>query len=124
MEKEIFLKIYTKDNNNILVLEGKGEMNEDCYFPHGSIIGSGVTGKEHISITGDAKKLFKKIIMEAEKTGDDLTCLDIYKLKNGRIHISWLGKRKEEIDIRKPENFWIGTGESFPQVSLLDELSE
>lgn len=124
LEKEIFLKIYTKDNNNILVLEGKGEMNEDCYFPHGSIIGSGVTGKEHISITGDAKKLFKKIIMEAEKTGDDLTCLDIYKLKNGRIHISWLGKRKEEIDIRKLENFWIGTGESFPQVSLLDELSE
>ena len=124
MEKEIFLKIYTKDNNNILVLEGKGEMNEDCYFPHGSIIGSGVTGKEQISITGDAKKLFKKIIMEAEKTGDDLTCLDIYKLKNGRIHISWLGKRKEEIDIRKLENFWIGTGESFPQVSLLDELSE
>ena len=124
LEKEIFLKIYTKDNNNILVLEGKGEMNEDCYFPHGSIIGSGVTGKEHISITGDAKKLLKKIIMEAEKTGDDLTCLDIYKLKNGRIHISWLGKRKEEIDIRKLENFWIGTGESFPQVSLLDELSE
>ena len=124
MEKDIFLKIYTKDNNNILVLEGKGEMNEDCYFPHGSIIGSGVTGKEHISITGDAKKLFKKIIMEAEKTGDDLTCLDIYKLKNGRIHISWLGKRKEEIDIRKLENFWIGTGESSPQVSLLDELSE
>ena len=124
MEKEIFLKIYTKDNNNILVLEGKGEMNEDCYFPRGSIIGSGVTGKEHISITGDAKQLFKKIIMEAEKTGDDLTCLDIYKLKNGRIHISWLGKRKEEIDIRKLENFWIGTGESFPQVSLLDELSE
>ena len=124
LEKEIFLKIYTKDNNNILVLEGKGEMNEDCYFPHGSIIGSGVTGKEHISITGDAKKLFKKIIMEAEKTGEDLTCLDIYKLKNGRIHISWLGKRKEEIDIRKLENFWIGTGESFPQVSLLDELSE
>ena len=51
MEKDILLKIYTKDNNNILVLEGKGEMNEDCYFPHGSIIGSGVTGKEHISIT-------------------------------------------------------------------------
>ena len=124
LEKEIFLKIYTKDNNNILVLEGKGEMNEDCYFPHGSVMGSGVTGKEHISITGDAKKLLKKIIMEAEKTGDDLTCLDIYKLKNGRIHISWLGKRKEEIDIRKLENFWIGTGESFPQVSLLDELSE
>ena len=124
LEKEIFLKIYTKDNNNILVLEGKGEMNEDCYFPHGSIIGSGVTGKEHISITEDAKQLFKRIIMESKKTGDDLTCLDIYKLKNGRIHISWLGKRKEEIDIRKLENFWIGTGESFPQVSLLDELSE
>ena len=80
MEKEIFLKIYTKDNNNILVLEGKGEMNEDCYFPHGSIIGSGVTGKEHISITEDAKQLFKRIIMESKKTGDDLTCLDIYKL--------------------------------------------
>lgn len=80
-------------------------MNEDCYFPHGSVMGSGVTGKEHISITEDAKRLFKRIIMESEKTGDDLTCLDICKLKNGRIHISWLGKRKEEIDIRKLENF-------------------
>ena len=126
MEKEIFLKIYTKDNNNILVLEGKGKISEDSYFPHGSVIGSGVTGKEHISITEDAKKLFKKIIMESEKTGDDLTCLDICKVKNGRIHISWLGKRKEEIDVRKlnETGFFIGTGEGFPNLSLLDELSE
>ena len=126
MEKDIFLKIYTKDNNNILVLEGKGKMSEDSYFPHGSVIGSGVTGKEHISITEDAKKLFKKIIMESEKTGDDLTCLDICKVKNGRIHISWLGKRKEEIDVRKlnETGFFIGTGEEFPNLSLLDELSE
>lgn len=120
MEKDIFLKIYTKDNNNILVLEGKGKMSEDSYFPHGSVIGSGVTGKEHISITEDAKKLFKKIIMESEKTGDDLTCLDICKVKNGRIHISWLGKRKEEIDVRKlnETGFFIGTGEGFPNLSL------
>ena len=126
MEKDIFLKIYTKDNNNILVLEGKGKISEDSYFPHGSVIGSGVTGKEHISITEDAKKLFKKIIMESEKTGDDLTCLDICKVKNGRIHISWLGKRKEEIDVRKLNEtaFFIGTGEGFPNLSLLDELSE
>lgn len=126
MEKDIFLKIYTKDNNNILVLEGKGKISEDSYFPHGSVIGSGVTGKEHISITEDAKKLFKKIIMESEKTGDDLTCLDICKVKNGRIHISWLGKRKEEIDIRKLDEigFFTGTGEGFPDLSLLDELSE
>lgn len=126
MEKDIFLKIYTKDNNNILVLEGKGKMSEDSYFPHGSVIGSGVTGKEHISITEDAKKLFRKIIMESEKTGDDLTCLDICKVKNGRIHISWLGKRKEEIDVRKLDEigFFTGTGEGFPDLSLLDELSE
>lgn len=126
MEKDIFLKIYTKDNNNILVLEGKGKISEDSYFPHGSVIGSGVTGKEHISITEDAKKLFKKIIMESEKTGDDLTCLDICKVKNGRIHISWLGKRKEEIDVRKlnETGFFIGIGDGFPNLSLLDELSE
>ncbi len=126
MEKDIFLKIYTKDNNNILVLEGKGKISEDSYFPHGSVIGSGVTGKEHISITKEAKKLFKRIIMDSEKTGDDLTCLDICKVKNGRIHISWLGKRKEEIDIRKLDEigFFTGTGEGFPDLSLLDELSE
>ena len=124
MEKDIYLKIYTKDNNNILVLEGKGKMNEDCYFPHGSIIGSGVTGKEHISIIEDAKKLFKKIVMESEKTGDDLSCLNIYKFKNGRIHICWLGKRKEEIYIRNLDDFWIGVGEDLPDLSLLDELSE
>lgn len=29
MEKDIYVKIYTKDNDNILVLEGKEEMNED-----------------------------------------------------------------------------------------------
>lgn len=126
MEKDIYVKIYTKDNDNILVLEGKEEMNKDYYFPHGSIIGSGVTGKEHISITKEAKKLFKRIIMDSEKTGDDLTCLDICKVKNGRIHISWLGKRKEEIDIRKLDEigFFTGTGEGFPDLSLLDELSE
>ena len=126
MEKDIYVKIYTKDNDNILVLEGKEEMNEDYYFPDGSIIGSGVTGKEHISITKEAKKLFKRIIMDSEKTGDDLTCLDICKVKNGRIHISWLGKRKEEIDIRKLDEIWFftGTGEGFPDLSLLDELSE
>lgn len=64
--------------------------------------------------------------MDSEKTGDDLTCLDICKVKNGRIHISWLGKRKEEIDIRKLDEigFFTGTGEGFPDLSLLDELSE
>ena len=96
MEKDILLKIYTKDNNNILVLEGKGEMNEDCYFPHGSVMGSGVTVNEHISITEDAKRLFKRIIMESEKTGDDLTCLDICKLKNGRITFHGWEKEKKK----------------------------
>lgn len=126
IEKDIFVKIYTKDNNNILVLEGKGEKNKDYYFPQGNIIGSGVTGKEHISITKEAKELIKRIVIEAEKTGDDMTCLDICKVKNGRIHISWLGKRKEEIDIRKLDEtgFFIGTGEGLPDLSLLDELSE
>lgn len=124
MKDEIYVKIYTRDDNNILVLEGIKENKEDYYFPHGSIIGTGVTGKEHISITDEAKKLFEKIVMNAEKTGDDLTCLDIFKLDNGRIHLSWLGKVKEEIDARKLDKigFFIGTGEGFPDLSLLEEL--
>lgn len=125
MKDEIYVKIYTKDNNNILVLEGIKEKKEGYYYPQGSIIGTGVTGKEHISITNDAKELFKKIIIDAEKTGDDLTCLNIMKLDNGKIHVSWLGKAREEIDVRKldEDGFFIGTGEGFPDLKLLDELT-
>lgn len=125
MKDEIYVKIYTKDNNNILVLEGIKEKKEGYYYPQGSIIGTGVTGKEHISITNDAKELFKKIIIDAEKTGDDLTCLNIIKLDNGKIHLSWLGKEKEEIDVRKldEDGFFIGTGEGFPDLKLLEELT-
>lgn len=124
MKDEIYVKIYTKDNNNILVLDGIKEEKEGYHYPKGNIIGAGVTGKEHIEISDEAKKLFKKIVINSEKTGDDLTCLDIMKLDNGKIHISWLGKRKQEIDIRKLEEigFFIGTGEGFPDLSLLDEL--
>lgn len=124
MKEEIYVKIYTKDNNNILVLEGIEEEKEDYYYPKGSIIGTGVTGKEHIDITDEAKELFRKIVNNSEKTGDDLTCLDITRLSNGRIHISWLGKCKEEIDIRKLHEigFFIGTGEGFPDLNLLEEL--
>lgn len=126
MKDEIYVKIYTKDNNNILVLEGIKEKKDGYYYPQGSIIGTGVTGKEHISITDDAKKLFKKIIIDAEKTNDDLTCLNIMKLDNGKIHVSWLGKEKEEIDVRKldEDGFFIGTGEGFPDLELLNELLE
>ena len=87
------------------------------------VILSGVSGAGKDTIK---KELIKRIVIEAEKTGDDMTCLDICKVKNGRIHISWLGKRKEEIDIRKLDEtgFFIGTGEGLPDLSLLDELSE
>ncbi len=124
MKDEIYVKIYTKDNNNILVLEGIKEEKEDYYYPKGSIIGTGVTGKEHIDITDEAKELFKKIIINSTKTGDDISCLDIFKLDDERIHISWLGKCKQEIDIRKLDKigFFIGTGEGFPDLSLLSEL--
>ena len=89
-------------------------------------VGCGVTGKEHISITEEAKKLFRKIVETAEHTGDDLSCLDLYVLHNGRIHLGWIGKAKHEIDIRtlNEEGFWIGTGEGSPKLSLLDQLSE
>lgn len=124
MKDDIYVKIYTKDDNNILVLEGIKQEKEGYYYAKGSIIGSGVTGKEHIDITDAAKELFKKIIIKSEKTGDDLTCLNIIKLDNGKIHISWLGKRKHEIDIRKLDEigFFIGTGEGIPDLSLLYEL--
>lgn len=125
MDKEIYVKIYTKDNNNILVFEGIKKDKDDYYYARGDIIGCGVTGKEHISITPEAKKLLKNICQRAKKTGDDLTCFDICKIdETGRIHLSWLGSRNSEIDIRKLDNndFWIGTGEGYPDLSLIDEL--
>ncbi len=126
MKKDIYVKIYTKEDNNILVLDGIDYENKDYYFSKGSVFGCGVTGKEHISITNEAKILLKKIFKIAPKTGDDVSCIDLYKIKGGRIHFSWIGKRNTEIDIRtlEEDGFWIGTGEGMPNSSLVDKLSE
>ena len=126
MGKDVYVKIYTKENNNILVFEGINSENKDYYFAKGSVFGCGVTGKEHISITKEAKILMKKIFETAQKTGDDLSCLDLFKLEDGRIHLGWIGKRYTEIDIRtlEKEGFWIGTGEITPDLSFIEQLSD
>lgn len=124
-EDNIKLKIYTK-GKNVLVLEGIADSNyknEDS-FPKGNIIGMVVPGKEHIKITKEAKQLFKDIVSQAEKTGDDVSCLDIHRYRENDVCISYLGYLKTEIDITKLDGFWIGTGEGYPDLSLLDELKE
>ena len=126
MGRDVYVKIYTKENNNILVFEVINSENKDYYFAKGGVFGCGVTGKEHISITKEAKILMRKIFETAQKTGDDLSCLDLFKLGDGRIHLGWIGKRYTEIDIRtlEKEGFWIGTGEITPDLSLIEQLSD
>ena len=126
MGKDVYVKIYTKENNNVLVFEGINSENKDYHFAKGSRFGCGVTGKEHISITKEAKILMKKIFETAQKTGDDLSCLDLFKLRDGRIYLGWIGKRYTEMDIRtlEKEGFWIGTGEITPDLSLIEQLSD
>lgn len=141
---EIYLKIYAE--GNCLIFEGCG--TEDIppfYFPQkweekeGGIkrFGTVVVGSEHISITDEAKELFKRIVTEAKHTGDDLSCLDIHTCY-GRNHdgsfkdtadevcISYLGEINTKWDADKVinnEDFFIGCGEGAPKLWLLDKLS-
>ena len=138
---ELYLKIYV-ENNDTLVFEGQGREDKDGYYPTRwdetiKRLGTVVVGKEHISITKEAKIAFRKIINEAHHTGDDISCIDIYltcKKENGKyeeipteVCISYLGDIVSKFNIEEVINdkeFFIGCGEGTPDLNLLDKLVE
>ena len=140
MNNEIYLKIYTEDNDNVLVFEGQGiEDIPYFYYPTGGDrIGTVVIGKEHIRITQTAREAFKKIVREARKTGDDISCIDIYtcygRAEDGKFNyekgcteicVSYIGQIVTKLNIEeviKDNNFFIGTGEGIPIWSLLETI--
>lgn len=139
---EIYLKIYV-ENGDTLVFEGQGTEDKEGYYPQKwedgcHRIGTIVVGKEHISITEEAKEYFKRIVKEAHHTGDDISYIDIhrtYKKIDGvfeeypsptDICVSYMGNVVEKFNIEEViqnEDFFIGCGEGLPDLSLLDELS-
>lgn len=136
---DIYLKIYV-ENGDTLVFEGQGTEDKEGYYPtrwddKGHRIGTSVVGKEHISITEEAKEAFRKIVRESRHTGDDISCIDIhdvYKEIDGKLEesptdvcVSYLGAVITKFNIEKvtrDENFFIGCGEGSPKLHLLDEL--
>lgn len=137
---EIYLKIYV-ENGDTIVFEGQGKEDKDGYYPTRwddttHRFGTVVVGKEHIAITEDAKRAFRKIVREAHHTGDDISCLDVHTCygrkedgsssdKCDSVCVSYLGDVVTKWNIEaviQDEEFFIATGEGFPQVSLLDAL--
>lgn len=141
---DIYLKIYV-ENGDTLVFEGQGNEDKEGYWPtrwddgngEGTVhrFGTVVVGREHISITKEAKEAFKKIVHEAKHTGDDISCIDIhdaYRKINGKFEesptdvcVSYLGEVVSKFNINeviKDEAFFIGCGDGSPKLHLLDEL--
>lgn len=136
---EIYLKIYM-ENNDTLVFEGQGKVDKDGYYPTrwdetAMRIGTVVVGAEHITITNEAKKAFKRIVREARHTGDDISCVDIYsayKKVDGKFEdhptevcVSYIGDIVTKFNIEEvihDEEFFIGCGEEIPDLRLLDNL--
>ena len=146
MDKNVYLKIYTEDNDKVLVFEGQGKDDVDgFYYPKRwdettMRIGTVVVGKEYMRITKEARNAFRRIVREAHKTGDDISCIDIHicysRKEDGTIDeekgctevcISYLGDVVTKLNIEEvigDDNFFIGCGEGMPQVSLLDAIPE
>jgi len=139
---EIYLKIFV-ENGDTIVFEGQGSEDKPGYYPTrwddtAKRLGTVVVGKEHISITNEAKTAFRRIVREAHHTGDDLSCLDINTCygstedgkctdKCDEVCVSYLGEiitRWDIEDVISDPEFFIGCGEGLPQVSLLDALIE
>lgn len=136
---EIYLKIYV-ENGDTLVFEGQGEEDKDGYYPTRwddkvQRIGTVVVGKEHISITKEAKEALIRIITESRHTGDDLSCIDIhtaYRKVDGAFEetptdvcVSYVGAIVTKLNIEETihdDDFFIGCGEGSPKLELLDEL--
>ena len=142
MSKDIYLKIYTEDDNKVLVFEGQGTDDIPSYYypTRCGRFGTVVIGKEHIRITQNAREAFRKIVREARKTGDDISCIDIhtcYRItKDGKfdeegecteVCISYIGDIVTKLNIEKvikDEDFFIGMGEGIPALSLLDAIPD
>ena len=147
---KIFLKIYTEDNDKVLVFEGCG--TEDIapyYYPArwddiGHRFGTVVLGKEHIRITHKARQAFRKIVREANHTGDDISCIDIHtcypfkETEDGKFEIdqekgrtdtcvSYIGDIVTKFNIDEvihDKEFFIGYGSGVPALSLLEAIPE
>lgn len=146
MNKEIYLKIYTENDNKVLVFEGQGEDDiPNCYYPTrwddtAHRFGTVVIGKEHIRITQNAREAFRRIVREAKKTGDDISCIDIHtcygRTEDGNIDeekgctevcVSYIGDIITRFNIEeviKDEDFFIGMGEGIPALSLLETIPD
>ncbi|MBO7528098.1 MAG: hypothetical protein J6T74_09475 [Clostridia bacterium] len=122
----ILAKIYV--DNDKLYLENCGVYKDRELYPFGPTptggfrIGPVVIGGNNIAISQEAIKMFTDIVYNAEHTGDDVSCLSIFSTINGDIVVSWLGENKTVIDPKHLEDVFIGCGEGFPQLSLLNEL--
>ncbi len=146
MNKDVYLKIYTEDNDKVLVFEGQGKDDvQGIYYPQrwdetAMRIGTVVVGKEHMRITQEARNAFRRIVREAHKTGDDISCIDIHtcygRKEDGTIDeekgctevcVSYLGDVITKLNVEEvinDENFFIGYGEGIPMVSLLGAIPE
>ena len=146
MNKEIYLKIYTEDDDKVLVFEGQGiDDIPPYYYPTKwnkteHRFGTVVVGKEHIRITQSAREAFRKIVREARKTGDDISCIDIHtcygRTEDGKIdeekgctevYVSYIGDIVTKLNVEeviKDEEFFIGTGEGIPALSLLEAIPD
>lgn len=123
----ILAKVYV--DNNKLCLEHSGELIDGKSYPYGEWgdghfnIGNLVLGKENVAISKEAIDMYKYIVNNAEHTGDDISCLNIWKIEDGReIGFSWLGPRKIKIDPNNLDEIFIGCGEGRPKLDLLDKL--
>lgn len=146
MDKNVYLKIYTEDDDKVLVFEGQGtEDVPNFYYPtrwdgEAKRIGTVAIGKEHIRITQAARDAFEKIVCKARKTGDDISCIDIHKCygrtEDGKIDeekgctdlcVSYIGPIVTKLNIEEviaDEDFFIGTGEGMPSISLLEDIPD
>lgn len=146
MSNEVYLKIYTEDDDKVLVFEGQGEDDvPNHYYPTRcddkvQRIGTVVVGKDHVRITQKARDAFRRIAKESRKTGDDISCIDIHtcygRTEDGKIDeeagltevcILYMGPIVLKLnieDVIRDDNFFIGTGEGYPALGLLDEIPE
>lgn len=119
-------KIYVYKNN--LYLSNCGEYIKEKNMPYGEnpnggfIIGPVVVGKNNIAISLEAIEMFKYIVNNAEHTRDDIGSLDICKMNNNEIVLSWIGENNVKIDPNNLHDIFIGCGEGQPDLSLLNKL--
>lgn len=131
MNDKVYLKIYTEDNDNVLVFEGQGaEDVDEIYYPtrvnkEMNRFGTTVIGANHITITKEAKEAFERIVLNAQHTNDDVSWIDIYIEVNKDIVVSYIGDIITKFNINdciNDEKFFIGCGAGAPDITLLEEI--